>query len=283
MPPIEPPTTQAHRWMPSASASAASTRTWSPTVTSGKRDPQRPPSGPKDHGPVVPWQPPSTLAQTTKNRSVSRGAPGPASPSHHPAVGWPGPAAPPPPPAVGWPGPAAPTTWLSPVRACSTSTAFEASGASVPHVSYATRTDGRRPPRSGRRGAGRSRKTRSPTGPPSTHPPMSGALRCAEAGLEVGQDVLDALQADGEADEAGRDAGRQLLLGGELGVRGRGRVDHQAPHVTDVGHVAVQLEGLDEALARLAATVQLEGEYPPAPLGAYFCCASCQREEVSPG
>ena len=51
----------------------------------------------------------------------------------------------------------------------------------------------------------------------------------------------------------GRHAGRQLLLRGELRVRGRGRVDHQAAHVADVGDVAVQLERLDEALAGLDA------------------------------
>ena len=79
------------------------------------------PSGAVDEGPVVPWQPPSTLAQTTNSRSVSSGAPGPISEGHQPAVAC--------------PGPAGPTTWLSPVSACSTSTAFPASGASVPQVS----------------------------------------------------------------------------------------------------------------------------------------------------
>lgn len=39
IPPIEPPTTAAHRSMPRTSARAASTTTWSRMVTIGKRDP----------------------------------------------------------------------------------------------------------------------------------------------------------------------------------------------------------------------------------------------------
>ena len=39
MPPIEPPTTAAHREMPRWSANNASTRTWSRMVMMGKRDP----------------------------------------------------------------------------------------------------------------------------------------------------------------------------------------------------------------------------------------------------
>ena len=61
---------------------------------------------------------------------------------------------------------------------------------------------------------------------------------------------VDVLDADGEAHEPGRDARGALLLLGQLRVRGRGRVDHEAAHVADVGHVAVQLERLDERACR---------------------------------
>src|SRR4051812_50048117 len=94
MPPIEPPSTARQVPMPSASASAASTATWSATVTSGNRDPHGAPSGAVEEGPVVPWQPPSTLAQTTNSSSVSSGAPGPISEGHQPAGAGPGPAGP---------------------------------------------------------------------------------------------------------------------------------------------------------------------------------------------
>ena len=43
----------------------------------GKREPHGRPSGADELGPVVPWQPPSTLVATTNHRSVSIGAPGP--------------------------------------------------------------------------------------------------------------------------------------------------------------------------------------------------------------
>ena len=66
MPPIDPPTTAAQRRIPSRSASAASIPTWSRIVTVGKREPYGRPSAAVDAGPVVPWQPPSTLGQITK-------------------------------------------------------------------------------------------------------------------------------------------------------------------------------------------------------------------------
>ena len=77
----------------------------------GKREPYgRPSTGCGEAGPVEPWQPPSTLAHTTNQRSVSIGRPGPTMPSHHPGVGW--------------PRPAGPVTWLSPVQAWQSSTAL---------------------------------------------------------------------------------------------------------------------------------------------------------------
>ena len=86
IPPIEPPTTLCQRRMPRWSASAAWVRTQSRTDTTGKRLPHgSPSSGCGLAGPVVPWQPPSTLAQTTNQRSVSIALPGPMRPSHHPA------------------------------------------------------------------------------------------------------------------------------------------------------------------------------------------------------
>ena len=54
IPPMEPPTTAAQRPMPSASARAISTATWSRTVMSGNREPNGAPSGAGDEGPVVP-------------------------------------------------------------------------------------------------------------------------------------------------------------------------------------------------------------------------------------
>ena len=91
-------------------------------VIIGKAEPYGlPVSGSIDAGPVDPWHPPSTLAQTTKCRSVSIGSAGPTTPSHQPGVGW--------------PRPAGPARWLSPVQAWQTSTALDPVASNSPHVS----------------------------------------------------------------------------------------------------------------------------------------------------
>src|SRR6478735_2440493 len=205
--------------MPSRVASAASTTTWSRIVTVGKLEPYGAPvAGSFDAGPVVPWQPPSTFGHTTKKRSVSIGAPGPIIPSHHP--GW------------QWPGPAGPAAWLSPVSACSTSTALSRAGSSVPHVSYAMVTCSRRPPASRTCGRASNAVTnwRRPGSSPGRHAPVTGiggaagrsgasaTLRGAEPGVEVGENVVDRLDADAQAHEVGRGTRGQLLFGRELRV-----------------------------------------------------------------
>src|SRR5205085_11099132 len=83
----------------------------------------------------------------------------------------------------------------------------------------------------------------------------SSALGGAEACVEIGQDVLDRLEADAQTDQARVGATGQLLLLGELAVGRARRVDDETADVADVGHVAVQLERLDEALPRLLAAL----------------------------
>ena len=55
---------------------------------------------------------------------------------------------------------------------------------------------------------------------------------------------------------------RLLLLGLELAVRRRGRVDDQALRVADVGQQAEQLHAVDEPLARLGAALDAERHEP---------------------
>src|SRR5512142_1311806 len=98
------------------------------------------------------------------------------------------------------------------------------------------RTAGRHPPSCSRSGP-TSAKSRSPDGSPSRQAPVAGGgptdggrgpevdgsdvggmstvselLGCAEAGLKVGQDVLNTFQPDRESNQAGGDAGREPLL-----------------------------------------------------------------------
>ena len=77
-----------------------------------------------------------------------------------------------------------------------------------------------------------------------TEPMPPGRRGFGERAVEVPADVVDVLQADREADQVRADAGRDLLLVGQLLVGGAGRVDHQRLGVADVGQVRDQLQAL---------------------------------------
>tara|TARA_B110000305_G_scaffold87231_1_gene98343 strand:+ start:4018 stop:4563 length:546 start_codon:yes stop_codon:yes gene_type:complete len=64
--------------------------------------------------------------------------------------------------------------------------------------------------------------------------------------VEVGEDVVDVLDADGEADEFGLDAAGELLFGGELGVSGGGGMDRERFGVSKVGDVGEHFQRVDE-------------------------------------
>ena len=68
--------------------------------------------------------------------------------------------------------------------------------------------------------------------PPGT--PGTAGSDFVEGLGEVGEDVVDVLGADAEADGTGVDGLLGLLLGGELRVGGRGGMDYEA---LDVGYV----------------------------------------------
>jgi acyl-CoA synthetase (AMP-forming)/AMP-acid ligase II len=65
--------------------------------------------------------------------------------------------------------------------------------------------------------------------------------------VEIGDDVVDVLDADRQAHIARRHAGLQLLLGRQLRMRRAGRMDGEAARVADVGDVIEHLERVDEA------------------------------------
>lgn len=70
---------------------------------------------------------------------------------------------------------------------------------------------------------------------------------CGKCLLEVGEDVVDVLDSDGEADVAFGRAGLDPLGRVKLAVGGRGRVDRQAARVADVGDIVEELQRVDEA------------------------------------
>src|SRR4051812_35238095 len=93
-------------------------------------------------------------------------------------------------------------------------------------------------------------------------PPLDGnRLACfRERLVEVLDDVVDVLDPDREAHGVLGDAGQRELLVVELRVRRGGVVDRERLRVTDVRQVAEQAEALDEALARLEAALDAEGD-----------------------
>ncbi len=115
---MEAPTTANRVSIPRASTSMAWARTMSAMVITGKDSPQGAPvAGSLEPGPVVPMQPPRTLAQMMKKRSGSSGRPRPTIRVHHPGL-----------PVTGW----VEARYWSPVRACITRTALERSAFSWP-------------------------------------------------------------------------------------------------------------------------------------------------------
>ena len=96
---------------------------------------------------------------------------------------------------------------------------------------------------------------------------MGGESVVAERLLEVRDDIVDVLHADGEADGRGRNVLLRKLRGAELGVRGRAGMDDQA---LDVGHVGQQredLEPVDEAPGILLRSLDLKREDGSGPVG----------------
>ena len=88
----------------------------------------------------------------------------------------------------------------------------------------------------------------------------SGLSDGFEGGLEVGEDVVDVLGADGQADGIGADALVGELLPGQLAVGRGGRVDDQALDVRDVGEQGEDLQIVDELMGLGLAALDLKGE-----------------------
>lgn len=109
--------------------------------------------------------------------------------------------------------------------------------------------------------------------------PLAGPQRL----VEVLEDVVDVLQAHRQPHQLRRHAGLRLLLGGKLLVRRAGRMDHQRLGVADVGQVGVELDAVDEFLARLEAAADPEGDEGACPRGRYFLARSWYGLSGRPG
>src|SRR5262245_12258319 len=81
-----------------------------------------------------------------------------------------------------------------------------------------------------------------------------------QALLEVGDDVVLVLDADRQPHHVRTGAGHDLLLVGELAVRGRGRMDDERAGVADIGEVREQPHIRDELYAGVVAALEPEGK-----------------------
>ena len=78
--------------------------------------------------------------------------------------------------------------------------------------------------------------------------------------IEIVNDIIDVLRADGQADRRRRDARSGEFLLVHLGVRRRSRMDDERLDIRDIGQQAEDLEMVDELLGRLSAALDLERE-----------------------
>ena len=95
-------------------------------------------------------------------------------------------------------------------------------------------------------------------------------LRCRQSLIEIPQEIVEALQSDGNADHIRADAGHDLLLIGQLLVRCAARVNHQAFGVSDIGEMRVNLDGLDKTPSSGPTTFNAEGKNRPGAFGEIF-------------
>ena len=93
----------------------------------------------------------------------------------------------------------------------------------------------------------------------------SGLIHRAERLIEVGDDVVDVLDADAEPDHLRRHAGLPLLLRRHLPVRGRRRMAGQRLGVAQVDEPLDQRERVVEPLAGLESARDAEGQQRAGP------------------
>src|SRR5262245_66229908 len=97
-------------------------------------------------------------------------------------------------------------------------------------------------------------------------PPSSRSFRRDAAGareplLEIPDQVVDVLDADGEPDRAGANAGRFELVFGELPVRRARGMNYEALRIADVGEMRPQRDRANEFLTRVASAADVEREH----------------------
>ena len=91
-------------------------------------------------------------------------------------------------------------------------------------------------------------------------PAPSLAADGCETGFEVGDDIVDVLGADGQADGVLIDLLLGQLLVVQLAVGGGSRVDDKALYVGDIGQKGEDLQVVDELEGFLTAALDIKGK-----------------------
>ena len=97
--------------------------------------------------------------------------------------------------------------------------------------------------------------------------PRNSSVQCLEGLVQIVDDVVDMLRADGEPDGGGGNAAAQQLLLIHLGMGGAGGMDDQGFHVRHIGQQGEYLQMIDEPLGLRLAALDLKGEDGNAALG----------------
>src|SRR5665811_1033245 len=93
----------------------------------------------------------------------------------------------------------------------------------------------------------------------------AGSGRDSNGLVEVGDDVVDVLEADRDSDQIGRHAAGDLILSRELRVGGGCGVDDQALGLADIGQQAEELDRVDELAAGFDAALEPKGDHSAVP------------------
>ena len=96
------------------------------------------------------------------------------------------------------------------------------------------------------------------------------SVKGLEGLIEIVNDIIDVLRADGQANRRRRDARSGEFLLVHLGVRRRSRMDDERLDIRDIGQQAEDLEMVDELLGRLTPPLISNVKMEIPPFGKYF-------------
>ena len=102
----------------------------------------------------------------------------------------------------------------------------------------------------------------------------NGSTARRQSLIKIRDDVLGILDPHRDANIFGRNTRLYLLLGRELRMRRRSRMNHQCLGIPDIRQMASEFDALDKLLTRFFPPLIPNPRIAPAPSGRYFRAAS---------